>query len=98
MLSRVVVGAVDPCRVVEDDRGVGDFFVDQGIGVLCHGVKSKSIVVWVVSEIDACLFAEYVSGLCDAWAVTKDVVCVVWALTAHVAGVWVVRRASGWDI
>ena len=35
----VVVGAVYPSRVIEDDCGVCDFLVDEGVGVLCHVVE-----------------------------------------------------------
>ena len=66
--------------------------------MLSCGVECKSIVVWVVFEFDACLFAECVSRLDDAWALAKDVMCVVGALTAHITWVWVVWGASGWDV
>ena len=66
--------------------------------MLSCGVECKSIVVWVVFEFGACLFAEYVSGFGNAWAVAVDVMCVVWTLAAHVTGVWIVGGASGWDV
>ena len=66
--------------------------------MLCQEFECKTVVVWVVFEFDACLFTECVSGLDDARAVAEDVVCVVWALTAHVTGVWIVGGASGWDV
>ena len=51
-----------------------------------------------VVEGDTYLFAELSPGGDDSGAVAKDVVGVVRAFAAHVAGIGVVRGASWWDV
>ena len=51
-----------------------------------------------VVEGDTDLFAELIPGSDDSWAVAEDVVDVVRAIAAHVAGIGVIRGASWRDV
>lgn len=94
----VVVGAGYPCRVVEDDSGVGCFLTYQSVVVEGLTIESKTVVVGFVFEFDTCLVAEVLPGCDNAGAVAEDVVDIVRPLVAKVAGVGVVGGTSWWNV